>query len=66
MPHDNRAADRCSSCLYWSPLKTEPDFGDCLWSGPVPVWIEDRDRRDSMMATNGRGCKTYARKPDAP
>lgn len=53
---------RCGSCIYWQPISGEPDFGDCLWAGPVPIWITDKERHDSMMATDGRKCPTYARK----
>lgn len=56
-----RTEGRCGTCKHFQPLADEPDFGECLWAEPVPVWITNAERHDSMMASDGRKCMTWSK-----
>lgn len=53
------AGQRCGTCRHYQPFDEEEDFGDCLWACPVPMWVENCDRSDSIMADEGRSCRTW-------
>lgn len=57
---------RCGSCRHYDPVKDEPDFGSCLWVVPVPFWVSDADRPDTVMAVDGLNCATHELAETAP
>lgn len=54
----------CETCIYWKPIKTIKDYGDC--GVPLPYWINIYDLNLDYMPWRGMGtnCATYTPEQD--